>query len=92
MLDFRPRRADGNVANQLGERRARGLALVFDIAPGLAHQLRGDPLRLEQVLLNFTSNAIKFSENGRISCARVAVRTRDRHPGALRGAGPAASA
>jgi signal transduction histidine kinase len=38
---------------------------VYEIWPGLSHQLRGDPLRLEQVLLNFTSNAIKFSDTAR---------------------------
>ncbi|MDL2357972.1 MAG: CHASE domain-containing protein, partial [Pseudomonadota bacterium] len=43
---------------------ARRLTLLVELAPDLARQLRGDPLRLEQVLLNFTANAIKFSEFG----------------------------
>ena len=67
VLDFGLDTLMQNIANQLGEAAAnKSLALVFDIEQGLARQLRGDPLRLEQVLLNFTSNAIKFSENGMI--------------------------
>jgi len=67
VLDFSLDTLMQNIANQLGEAAAiKGLALEFEIAPGLSQQMRGDPLRLEQVLLNFTSNAIKFSENGSI--------------------------
>ncbi len=67
MLDFGMEALMQNIGNQLGEAAAaKGLELKFDIEGGLAHQLRGDPLRLEQVLLNFASNAIKFSENGTI--------------------------
>lgn len=67
MLDFGLGTLMQNIASQLGEAAAaKKLALTFDTSPDLAHQLRGDPLRLEQVLLNFTSNAIKFSENGEI--------------------------
>jgi two-component system sensor histidine kinase/response regulator len=67
VLDFALDTLMQNIVDQLGEAAAvKGLTLDVEIAPGLAHQVRGDPLRLEQVLLNFASNAIKFSDNGAI--------------------------
>ena len=67
MLDFRLDTLLANIASQLGDAAAlKGLTLQFDIAPELPQRWRGDPLRLEQVLLNLTSNAIKFSDNASI--------------------------
>ncbi|MFL6671961.1 MAG: CHASE domain-containing protein [Massilia sp.] len=64
-----------NLSAQLGETAAaKGLRLEFEIAPELARPLRGDPLRLEQVLLNFAGNAIKFSEHGTVQVRARAVR------------------
>ncbi len=63
-----------NIVNHLGEAAAaKALTLVFDIAPQLPPQLRGDPLRLEQVLLNFTSNAVKFSQQGEVRISACVV-------------------
>jgi signal transduction histidine kinase/DNA-binding NarL/FixJ family response regulator len=45
---------------------AKGLHLVMEAADDLPGVLRGDPLRLRQILLNFVNNAIKFSETGTI--------------------------
>ena len=57
-----------NIASVLGEAAARkSLVLRFEVDPSMPRQLRGDPLRLEQVLLNFTSNAIKFADDGLVT-------------------------
>ncbi|MGO1718571.1 MAG: ATP-binding protein [Luteimonas sp.] len=54
---------------QLMERPAqsKGLRLHLQIDPGVRLPVRGDPVRLRQVLGNLLSNAVKFTERGSIS-------------------------
>ncbi len=54
---------------QLLERPAqsKGLRLSLDIDPGVRLPVRGDPVRLRQVLSNLLSNAVKFTERGSIT-------------------------
>ncbi|MBL8252984.1 MAG: response regulator, partial [Candidatus Competibacter sp.] len=66
--DFSPVRVIDRAVGLLGNRAGdKGLSLVAMVAPEVPAQLRGDPLRLEQVLLNFVGNAIKFSEHSQIT-------------------------
>ena len=56
-----------SLANLVGIRaQEKGLELLFDVAPDVPMDLVGDPLRLEQILVNLGSNATKFTEQGEI--------------------------
>jgi len=56
-----------NLASIVGLRaHEKGLEVLFRIAPDTPVHLVGDPLRLQQVLVNLCSNAVKFSERGEV--------------------------
>jgi PAS domain S-box-containing protein len=64
--DVRPEAILANVASILQDRaRENGLKLVVE-AQTVPHRLLGDPTRIQQGLLNYVTNAIKFTESGDI--------------------------
>ncbi len=68
---------DGVCAMTAERASAKGIELIRDVAPALAGTFQGDALRLGQILLNFTGNALKFTEQGSIVIRAAVVEERD---------------
>jgi len=74
--DFELERLLDNTSNLISEKcHAKGLELVFEVAPDVPPVLVGDSLRIGQVLLNYANNAVKFTEKGEVV---VSVRASER--------------
>ncbi len=65
--DFSLQQACQTACELVAERaEAKHLPVRCHFDPAIPHMLRGDPMRIQQILLNFLSNAIKFTERGKI--------------------------
>ncbi len=66
-IDFDIREAVEAVAISIGQRaEKKGIELVAFVDPSMNTCRRGDPGRIQQVLLNIASNAIKFTQTGEV--------------------------
>jgi PAS domain S-box-containing protein len=64
---------DNVVSMETAAALVKGLRLSREIDPSLPDLLRGDALRVRQIMINFIGNAIKFSDHGQITVRARAV-------------------
>ncbi|MGL1894274.1 MAG: transporter substrate-binding domain-containing protein [Spirochaetaceae bacterium] len=75
-MDFELNDVMDNLLNLISEKvAAKGLELIIAIDKDVPTFINGDSLRIGQILLNFASNALKFTEKGeiKISCDLVSL-------------------
>ncbi|MGI9509751.1 MAG: response regulator [Geminicoccaceae bacterium] len=49
-----------------GQAQSKGLSLSIDLAPDVPRCIAGDPGRIRQMILNYLSNAVKFTDRGSV--------------------------
>jgi len=66
-VDFQLEDTLDNISTLVGiKTQEKGLELLFHTDPSVPTALVGDPLRLGQVLINLSNNAVKFTDSGEI--------------------------
>jgi CheY-like chemotaxis protein len=74
-VDFQLEETLDNISTLVGiKTQEKGLELLFKIDPSVPRALVGDPLRLGQILINLSNNAVKFTDTGEIIVATELVK------------------
>ena len=77
-IDFCLQTALDNLAGIIALKAAeKGLKLKFEIQPDVPLVIKGDPLRIGQILLNLCNNSIKFTREGEITLTLAVVEEQD---------------
>jgi two-component system sensor histidine kinase/response regulator len=67
VVDFSLEEVLENVSTMVAfKAQKKGVEFVYTLAPNVPLSLRGDPLRLGQILINLCGNAVKFTNQGEI--------------------------
>ncbi len=73
-IDFEPAQVLREVQDVIGTKaREKGIDIEVELGDAFPRYLVGDPTRLRQVLLNLASNAVKFTDEGRVVITAQAV-------------------
>ncbi|MEE4261770.1 MAG: response regulator, partial [Desulfobacteraceae bacterium] len=74
-VDFQLEDTLDNISTLVGiKTQEKGLELLFKTDPAVPRALVGDPLRLGQILINLSNNAVKFTDAGEIVVATELVK------------------
>jgi two-component system sensor histidine kinase/response regulator len=74
-VDFQLEDTLDNISTLVGiKTQEKGLELLFNTGPSVPTALVGDPLRLGQILINLSNNAVKFTAAGEIVVSADLVR------------------
>jgi PAS domain S-box-containing protein len=66
-VEFRLDQVFDNLCNVIALRaEEKNLEFLLDVAPDVPQSLVGDPMRLNQILVNLAGNAVKFTEQGHV--------------------------
>ena len=73
VTDFKVSRLFDNITTLIESQiTSKNLELSIEIDPKIPDYLKGDSLRIGQVLINFANNAVKFTETGKITlCTKI---------------------